>query len=196
MKYGIEWEQKGIHEKRLFVLNYEKEMRAAEVAELNGKLSEKKDELTTLVKRIDNYDLGEKELKDVTELLDNNPDFQLPEPTALMSARSYKQKIVEPLITKMKAIVQKFVQKYFQMKDQYLSFKKSYNDMKYHYRGLRNENEELSKEVTHLQKENGDYRFLRKVFGDEQIANLIEQARELQQSKQRERRVRNNDYER
>jgi hypothetical protein len=195
-RHGIEWEQKGTHEKHLSVLNYEKEMRAAEVAELNDKLSEKKDELTTLEKRIENFDLGEKELNDVTELLDNNPDFQLPEPTALMSAKSYKQKIVEPLITKMKAIVKKFVQKYFQMKDQYLSLQKSYKDMKYHYGGMQNENEELSRELTHLQKENCDYRFLRKVFGDEQIDKLIEQARELQQSKQREKRVRNNDYER
>ena len=195
-RHGIEWEQKGTHEKHLSVLNYEKEMRAAEVAELNDQLSEKKDELITLEKRIENFDLGEKELNNVTELLDNNPDFQLPEPTALMSAKSYKQKIVEPLITKMKAIVQKFVQKYFQMKDQYLSLQKSYKDMKYHYGGIQNENEELSRELTHLQNDNRGYRFLRKVFGDEQIDKLIEQARELQQSKQRERRVRNNHEER
>ena len=187
---------KGTHEKHLSVLNYEKEMRAAEVAELSDKLSEKKDELTTLEKRIENFDLGEKELNDVTELLDNNPDFQLPEPSALMSAKSYKLKIVEPLLTKMKAIAQKFVQKYFQMKDQYLSLQKSYKDMKYHYGGMQNENEELSKKVMHLQNESRDYKFLRKVFGDEQIDNLIEQARELQQSKQREKRVRNNHEER
>lgn len=195
-RHGIEWEQKGMHEKHLSVLNYEKKMRAAEVAELNDQLSEKKDELITLEKRVENFDLGEKELNNVTELLDNNPDFQLPEPTALMSAKSYKQKIVEPLITKMKAIVQKFVQKYFQMKDQYLSLQKSYKDMKYHYGGMQNENEELSRELTHLQNENRDYRFLRKVFGDEQIDKLIEQAREIQQSKQREKRVRNNHEER
>ena len=195
-RHGLKWEQKGTHEKHLSVLNYEKEMRAAEVAELNDKLSEKKDELTTLEKRIENFDLGEKELNDVTELLDNNPDFQLPEPSALMSAKSYKLKIVEPLLTKMKAIAQKFVQKYFQMKDQYLSLQKSYKDMKYHYGGMQNENEELSKKVMHLQNESRDYKFLRKVFGDEQIDNLIEQARELQQSKQREKRVRNNHEER
>jgi hypothetical protein len=195
-RHGIEWEQKGTHEKHLSVLNYEKEMRAAEVAELDDKLSEKKDELITLEKRIENFDLGEKELNDVTELLDNNSDFQLSEPTALMSAKSYKQKIVEPLITKMKAIVQKFVQKYFQMKDQYLSLQKSYKDMKYHYGGMQNENEELTRELTHLQNENRDYRFLRKVFGDEQIDKLIEQAREIQQSKQRGKRVRNNHEER
>lgn len=195
-RHGIEWEQKGMHEKHLSVLNYEKKMRAAEVAELNDQLSEKKDELITLEKRVENFDLGEKELNNVTELLDNNPDFQLPEPTALMSAKSYKQKIVEPLITKMKAIVQKFVQKYFQMKDQYLSLQKTYKDMKYHYGGMQNENEELSRELTHLRNENCDYRFLRKVFGDEQIDKLIEQARELQQSKQREKRVRNNQEER
>lgn len=195
-RYNIEWEHKGTHEKHLSVLDYEKKMRTAEVTEITDTLAEKKDELDTISQRIENYDLGEKTIQEITDLLDNNPEYNAPEPPTFMSAKTYKQKFVEPLIATMKAIVHKFVQKYFTMKDQYLSFQKSYNDMKYHYHGMQNENEELSKENTLLKEENRDYRFLRKVFGNEQIDNLIAQAKESQQSKQRSGRFRNNHEER
>ena len=54
-------------------------------------------------------------------------------------------------------------------------------------------NERLTNENEVLRVENRDYKLLRKVFGSRQINDLIEQAR---QSKQREKRFRNHNFER
>ena len=40
-RYGVEWEQKGTHEKHLSVLDYEKKMRSQEVEALKDEISEK-----------------------------------------------------------------------------------------------------------------------------------------------------------
>lgn len=41
-RYGIEWEQKGTHEKHLSVLDYKKQEREKEVAELSDEISKQK----------------------------------------------------------------------------------------------------------------------------------------------------------
>ena len=62
--------------------------------------------------------------------------------------------------------------------------------------GLRRTNEKLAGENENLRAENKDYKLLRKAFGSKQIDNLLEQAKAVQQSKQRGKRFRNNQEER
>ena len=57
-------------------------------------------------------------------------------------------------------------------------------------------NDQLKEENENLRAENKDYKLLRKVFGSRQIDELLERARSMQQSKQREKRFRKNDFER
>ena len=45
----------------------------------------------------------------------------------------------------------------------------------------------LQEENRQLRAENKDFAFLRKMFGEERIDNLMDEARELQQQKQRKR---------
>lgn len=47
-RHGFEWEHKGTHEKHLSVLDYEKKVRAEEVAELDVQVTEKKSEIAAL----------------------------------------------------------------------------------------------------------------------------------------------------
>ena len=57
-------------------------------------------------------------------------------------------------------------------------------------------NEKLSQENENLRAENRDYKLLRKVFGHKQIYDLLGRAKLEKQSKQREKRFRNNKDER
>ena len=57
-RYGIEWEQKGTHEKHLSVLDYKKQERAEEIEQLESKIIDKQTEFETLSKRIQNFDKG------------------------------------------------------------------------------------------------------------------------------------------
>lgn len=192
-RYGIQWEQKGTHEKHLSVLDYEKKVRAAEVAKLDVKLADKKDEFDTLTKRIENFESGEKGIADMQNLLDTDPDYQLPEPQGLMSAKNYKTRFVEPLIKRLKSLVKTVLVKYFKAYDDY-NWLNHYNGSLYkENERLQGSNEKLSSENAQLREENKDYKLLRKVFGNKQIDSLLEQAK---QSKQRETCFRKNNIER
>ena len=57
-RYGIEWEQKGTHEKHLSVLDYKKQQRTEEIERLESKITDKQTEFETLSKRIENFDKG------------------------------------------------------------------------------------------------------------------------------------------
>ena len=104
-QYGIEWEHKGTHEKHLSVLDYKKQERATELEQLGAKIGEKQTEFNVLSERVLNYDDGLENLKNVEEMLDTAPEYQLSEPQGFMTAKAYKTKIAEPLIQKLKALV-------------------------------------------------------------------------------------------
>ena len=50
------------------------------------------------------YDDGLENLRNVEEMLDTAPEYQLSEPQGFMTAKAYKTKIAEPLIQKLKAL--------------------------------------------------------------------------------------------
>ena len=83
-RYGIEWEQKGTHEKHLSVLDYKKQQRTEEIERLESKITDKQTEFETLSKRIENFDKGTTALSQMQNALENAPEYQLPEPQGLM----------------------------------------------------------------------------------------------------------------
>lgn len=99
-RHGIEWEHKGTHEKHLSVLDYKKQEREKEVVQLEGQILEKKEEFQILYDRVENYDKGIENLKTLEQVLDTSPEYQLPEPQGVMSAKTYKNKLAEPLVCK------------------------------------------------------------------------------------------------
>ena len=195
-RHGVEWEHKGTHEKHLSVLDYEKKMRAQEVAELEDKLSDKKLEFNTAAKRIMNLDKANDSIENISQKIYHKPEYQLSEPPALMSAKSYKTKFAEPLIKKLKSLVKSILVKYFAAIDSYERLNQTNGRLYKENERLSNSNEKLSADNARLKAENKDYALLRKVFGNEQINNLLEQAKIAQQPKQRNKRFRNNQYER
>ena len=97
-RYGIEWEQKGSHEKHLSVLDYKKQQRTEEIGQLESKITDKQTEFETLSKRIENIDKGTTALSQMQNALENAPEYQLSVPQGFMTAKSYKSKVAEPLI--------------------------------------------------------------------------------------------------
>ena len=69
-RYGIEWEHLGTHEKHLSVLDYKKQEREKEVAELGAKIEQKQIEFDVLSERVLNYDKAKDELSNLEIELD------------------------------------------------------------------------------------------------------------------------------
>lgn len=188
-EHGIEWEQKGTHEKHLSVLDFKKQERTAELEKLESEIAEKKDEFEMYQDRIDNFTQGYYVIDDLAKKLNTEPDYQLQEPTKLMSAKSYKTKFVEPLIKKLREVIEAVFALYYQALDSYhrlnMTNKNLYRENQY----LSKDNEKLHGENAKLKEQNKDYRLLRKVFGDKQIDNLLEQAQKSK-GKKRDTRTR------
>ena len=190
-RHGIEWEHKGTHEKHLSVLDYKKQEREKELDALEDKLAEKKDEFRVMADRIENFDNGEKSLQKLDESIMNEPEYQLPEPPAMMSARTYKAKFVEPLIARFKSLISTLFARYFKALDSYHRLNITNGNLYRENEKLAKVNEKLSQENENLRAENRDYKLLRKVFGHKQIDDLLDRAKLENQSKQREKRFRN-----
>lgn len=196
-RYGVEWLQLGTKREHLSVLDYKKEQRTKEIAELESKLADKKDEFEVYQDRISNYSKGEKVIEELAKKLDTEPDYQLQDPPPLMSAKSYKTKFVEPLIKKLREVISSVMSLYYQALDSYHRLNITNRNLYRENEHLRKDNSKLSNENKKLVAQNRDYNLLRKVFGSKQIDELVTKAKEPKQSKQRDERFRKNkDYER
>lgn len=195
-RHGIEWEHKGTHEQHLDMLDFKKQERQKEVEALDEQIATKKDEIKSLGKRVQNFDGGLKDLQNVEQALDFDEAFQLPEPQGLMSAKTYKTKFAEPLVKKLKSLVKRALARCFEALDNYHRLNTDNGRLYRENEKLGKLNDRLKDENENLRAENKDYKLLRKVFGSRQIDDLLTKARETQQSKQRDKRFRKNDFER
>ena len=192
-RHDIVWEHKGTHEKHLSVLDYKKQKRAEEIEQLESKIIDKQTEFETLSKRIQNFDKGTDSLSQMQNALENAPEYQLPEPQGFMTAKSYKSKVVEPLIKRLKSLVKTLMVRCFQAIDDYQRLNQTNASLYRSNERFKNQNKQLTSDNNRLREEIKDYKLLRKVFGSKQIDSLLEQAR---QSKQRGTRFRNKENER
>ena len=99
ISHGIEWEQKGTHEKHKTVSEFKRDMLAKEIDEL----TEKKDDLLHTMSA---YTKAEEYAHLTVQKIKDNDDFDIPEPPPLMSAKTYKTKFIEPFIKRIMKIIE------------------------------------------------------------------------------------------
>ena len=196
-RYDIQCEQKGTHEKHLSVLDYKKQERVKEIAALDAELAAKQDEFQTVQNRIVNYDNGTQSIERLEQQLETE-EFQLPEPSKLMTAKTYKQRFVDPLIQKLKEVIKEVFYRYYKAIDSYHRLNSSNGRLYRENEHLTAANDRLKGENDALRSELKDFRFLRKVLGSRQIDNLIAQAKDMEQQRKQTQRTRrrNTNFER
>ena len=163
-RYGIEWEHKGTHDKHLSVLDYKKQKREKEVAALDKQITEKTDEVKSLSKRVQNFDYGIERLQRISDSLDTAPEYNLLEPSGLMSAKSYKTKFVDPLIKKLKSLIKTVFTRCFEAWDNYHRLNATNASLYHENQVLSRKNDKLTAENTELKEQNRNYKLLRKVL--------------------------------
>lgn len=187
-RHGIEWEQKGTHEQHLSVLDYKKQERAKEVAELDREIEEKQLEVKGLKATVEKIKEAKELLGDVEKQLDEDLQLQLPEPQGLMTAKSYKKKFVEPLIKRLKNLVRTVLAKSYQGWENYHCINNLNGRLHRENEHLKYENSKLKEVNGMLREQNKAYRLLEKVFRKHKLNEIIEQARGFKKSKQRDTR--------
>lgn len=176
-RHGIQWEQKGTHEQHLSILDYKKQEREKEIEQLDLEIGRKHDEYNVLSKRIENYDAGLEELAAIEKELDAGDKYMLPEPQGFMTVKTYRIKIAEPLVEKLKSMLKTVLVRAFEGWDNYYRLNMKNGSLYQKNQELNRANKELTEENAMLRAENKDYRLLRKVFGRRQIDDLVEQAK-------------------
>jgi len=187
-RHGIEWEQKGTHEQHLSVLDYKKQERTKEVAELDREISEKKLEVSGWKETVKKIEEAQELMGGIEKQLDENPQFQLPEPQGLMTAKSYKKKFVDPLINRLKNLVRTVLVRSYEGWDNYYRINNLNGRLYSENKSLKHDNSRLRELNNQLREQNKAYRLLEKVFGKRKLNEIIEQARGIKKSKQRDAR--------
>lgn len=179
-RHGIEWEQKGTHEQHLSVMDFKKQERQKELTELDESITERQQEIRVLKEE---HRLVENVLTDcdlTSDMIDTDPDYQLPDPSGLMTAKAYKTKVVDGLVDRLKKLIRTLLSRYRTLHEAYMKLYHSNGKYRNAIERLREANEKLAAESTELKAQNRDYAFLRKVFGSRQIDSLLQQAKEEQ----------------
>ena len=213
-RHGIEWEQLGTHDEHLSVMDYKKVQRAKEVVALEDTIYDKKEEILFLTgqkvhtkNELDDF-LSELEktqdkLKNVKQKeqfiaknarhYDDNPEYELPEPKPLMSAKSYHDKVAVPLVRKFKDVIRSILLQFFErtrdLKEMLDRANRQIWNLTEHVNKLEPENERL-------RGAERDYGRLRRHLGSERTDEMISEikAQEIEARKPQPRIKRERDY--
>ena len=166
---GVEWENQGNDRRHLSVLEYKKEQRSKELAELEGKVEELKETADNLGKTIE-----------TVTVLSTDEEFEkeytLPEPQKLESAKSYKNRI-EGLFEKLKAFVKKAFVALLETRNENQRLITKVNNLQIDNADLRESNQRYQLKNDDLKKQLRDYKIVRKVLGKEVVDRVLEQAK-------------------
>ena len=185
--HGVEWEQKGTHEKHLSVLEYEKKMRAAEVAELDNLIEQKQSTAKSLDQQIEDLSKGEEFIIATIERFDNDPEWQLPEPSGLMTAKAYMQKLVIPFVNKLKNFARKALSLYYQAVSDIAEKNRTIRSLRGNYWNAKDFADRANEENQQLRADLKDYDILRKFLGPAKTDKLIQQAKDAEVAKRQRR---------
>jgi hypothetical protein len=218
VKHDVQWEQKGTHEKHLSVLNYEKKMRTQEVEKLDGEITDRKinvlaleekqfklsenldeikDNLQTEKQKFEQFSAINQGLEKDLEKYNVDAEWQLPEPTAFTTAKSYKEKIVAPLIIKFKKVINALFSEFHRLNDTYDWVRNRVWQLEGQVSNLLENLERTESERNDLRKIEKDYKLIRKELGEEKTEDILAKAQQKQEQYNiTNRRNRNYDYER
>lgn len=174
----VEWEQQGNKNKHLSVTEFKKQQRVKECNELENRVTELKENIDALTE-------GKQIIEELSSTDEFDEMFELPEPERFMSAKTYKTKIVQPIIDKMKSFVKGLIVKYLETRQELNYANRQVKDLAWDNYYLKESNCNYQKHNQRLYKENSSYRLLRKLLGKKQIDQLIDQAKQ-RKSKERE----------
>ena len=180
-RYGIEWEQKGTHEKHLSVLDFKKQEREKELNALEAELAEKQGELSEVQRRLESADTAEEKLEGLEYKLSRDEDYAVPEPPKLMSAKTYRERFVVPLVQRLKDLVRTVLVSCVKAWDKIALLRGENEELENENRRLEERLASLEEKNDRLHKQTRDYALLRRVFGDDYVDGLVSEAREKQQ---------------
>jgi len=194
-RHGIEWEKLGTHDEHLNVMDYKKVQRAKEVAALEGTITQKEEEIEFLTEKkvsvkneLDEFitqveDTSDR-LKTIAEKeafvahnashYDEEPEYELPEPKTLASAKSYHDKVAAPLVRQLKDVIRSILLQFFEKTQE---LKSRLNQANNQIWNLSDRIKKLEPENERLHSVERNFGRLSRFLGDEQVEDIINEVK-------------------
>ena len=189
-RHGIEWEDKGTHDKHLSVLDYKKEQRAKEIAALETVKAEKESQVESQERRLKELAPAVKNMERLAADFSADPEEILPEAGTLESAKSYREKKAKPLLGKIVKVLRSLFHKYIDLKGKFDRLQGDYDRVREGNARLSNRLMEVKMENKKLRQISADYTRVKRVFGPEQVAAAVEAGKQQEQAEKGRKRPR------
>ena len=173
-RHGIEWEDKGTHDKHLSVLDYKKEQRAKEIAALETVKAEKESQVESQERRLKELAPAVKDMERLAADFSADPEEILPEAGTLESAKSYREKKAKPLLAKIVKVLRSLFRKYIDLKGKFDRLQGDYDRVREGNARLSDRLMEVKLENKKLRQISADYTRVKRVFGPEQVEAAVE----------------------
>ena len=188
-RHGIEWEDKGTHDKHLPVLEYKKEQRAKEIADLEAVKAETQEEVKRQEQRLKELAPAVEGMEQLAARFSDDPERILPEPGPLESARAYREKKAKPLLAQIVKVLRSLYAAYVDLKRQFGRLQGDYGR-------AREGNERLSDRLQEVKLENkglrgiaADYERVRRAFGAEEVERAVEEEKRREQAEKEQKKA-------
>ena len=189
-RHGIEWEDKGTHDKHLSVLDYKKEQRTKEIAALETVKAEKESQVESQERRLKELAPAMKDMERLAANFSADPEEILPEAGTLESAKSYREKKAKPLLAKIVKVLRSLYRAYIELSGRLEEVCGKYNRVCGENSRLNDRMMEIWLENKKLRQISADYTRVKRVFGPEQVAAAVEDDKQRAQAEKGHKRPR------
>ena len=188
-RHGIEWEDKGTHDKHLSVMDYKKEQRAKEIADLETVKAETQEEVERQEQRLKELAPAVEGMEQLASRFSDDPERILPEPGSLESARTYREKKAKPLLAQIVKVLRSLYAAY-------VDLKRRFERLQGDYGRAREGNERLSDRLQELKLENkglrgvaADFERVKRAFGAGEVERAVEEVKRREAAEKEQRRT-------
>ena len=189
-RHGIEWEDKGTHDKHLSVLDYKKEQRAKEIAVLDTVKAEKESLVESQERRLKELSPAVKNMERLAADFSADPDEILPEPGTLETGRAYREKKAKPLLAQIVKVLRSLYLAYVELRGKFERLQGDYGRVRESNARLSDRLQEVKLENKALRQVSADYERVKRVFGPEQVAVAVQADKQREQAERGRKRPR------
>lgn len=187
---GIEWEDKGTHDKHLSVLDYKKEQRAKEIAVLETVKAEEESQVESQERRLKELAPAVKNMERLAADFSGDPDEILPEPGTLETGRAYREKKAKPLLAQIVKVLRSLYLAYVELRGKFERLQGDYGRVRESNARLSDRLQEVKLENKALRQVSADYERAKRVFGPEQVKAAVRADKQREQAEKSGNRTR------
>ena len=189
-RHGIEWEDKGTHDKHLSVLDYKKEQRAKDIAVLETIKTEKESQVESQERRLKELAPAVKNMERLAADFSADPDEILPEPGTLETGRAYREKKAKPLLAQIVKVLRSLYLAYVELRGKFERLQGDYGRVRESNARLSDRLQEVKLENKALRQVSADYERVKRIFGPEQVAAAVQADKQREQAEKGRKRPR------